>query len=308
VITQEILDKVSFVGDHSEEHASFFESPFHEFDWWDKCKKHFQMCFDNPDLYKLEEFKSWWLVHFIPIWGMHPGYRDQVFNLLKGIIEPFLSEISDDDRWRSALTHERDWYRDVDDITNNVNTGDIGGVKTELTIGMMTMHWVILNQFDIDPKDLDYIFEFGGGVGHIPKLVKKLGFCGKYCIFDLPELSVFQQFYNNFEITVINHPILIDSFLGGRGSNGLFYSTWALSEAPIDLRIKMESRFSSFRYCFILYQHRCMGVDNVEYFGEMCKRNPNFEWTKVNLYGYKIGDNDTGDENTYLVGVNKNYG
>ena len=36
----------------------------------------------------------------------------------------------------------------------NVNVGDISGVKTELTIGMMTMHWVILNQFGIDPKDL----------------------------------------------------------------------------------------------------------------------------------------------------------
>jgi hypothetical protein len=301
---------LSFVGDRGEEHTSFFETPYVPVEWWTKCRRYIQLCLDNLEVYRLDEFKSWWLIQYIPIWSMHPANKDNIYHLLKSVVEPFLEENGNIERWRSALIHEKDFYRDVDDATNNILAIDIGGVKSEITIAVMVMHWILLKQFGIDPKDLGFIFEFGGGVGHIPKLVKKLGFDGRYCIYDFPELSAIQQFYNNFGVTTINHTALINPFLNGGGSNGLFYSTWAFSECPVELRARIEPSFNYYKYCFILYQHKCGGVDNVKYFDDMCKRNTNFDWSKIQLEGYKIGDSSYGEGqiNTYLIGVNKNYG
>jgi hypothetical protein len=43
--------------------------------------------------------------------------------------------------------------------------------------------------------DLDFIFEFGGGYGNLYRLIHKLGFHGKYIIFDFPVFSALQKFY-----------------------------------------------------------------------------------------------------------------
>tara|TARA_Y100000034_G_scaffold127081_1_gene179314 strand:- start:102 stop:995 length:894 start_codon:yes stop_codon:yes gene_type:complete len=268
--------------------------------WWNECRIHLQRCLDNEN-YTLDEFKSWSIVQYIPIWSTNPSVKDVMFDFLRSNIEPFLGN-HDEERWKNVLIHERDFYRDVDDVTNNILLGDIGGVKSEITIGVHVLHWVILNQFGIDPKNLDFILEFGGGVGHIPKMVRKLGFRGKYGIFDFPEFSIIQQFYNNMEIVVINHLELIDLFLNN-GDSGLFYSTWGFSEAPLELRKRIEQNLSCYKYCFILYQDEFEGIDNVKYFNDFANRNFNFDWTSVGLDGYPNNEN-----NTYLIGVNRNYG
>ena len=289
---------LSFVGDFDEDHTSFFDE---DDTGWETRRRYFRNIYNNPDVYKLREFKSWWIVQYIPIWSINVLVKDVMFDFLRSNIEPFLGN-HDEERWKNVLTHERDFYRDVDDVTNNILLGDIGGVKSEITVGVHVLHWVILKQFGIDSKNLDFILEFGGGVGHIPKMVRKLGFHGKYGIFDFPELSIIQQFYNNMDIVVINNLELIDLFLND-GGNGLFYSTWGFSEAPLELRIRIEQNLSCYKYCCILYQDEAFGVDNVKYFDGFVDRNSNFTWTKVGLVGYPNYEN-----NTYLIGINENYG
>ncbi len=44
-------------------------------------------------------------------------------------------------------------------------------------------------------EQLDTIVEFGGGYGAMALLCKRMGFDGKYVIYDLPEFSLLQEYY-----------------------------------------------------------------------------------------------------------------
>ncbi|RKY23569.1 MAG: hypothetical protein DRP62_05665, partial [Planctomycetota bacterium] len=57
-------------------------------------------------------------------------------------------------------------------------------------------------------KGLPQIVEFGGGFGSMCKLIHKLGFKGRYIIFDLPELSAMQEYY--LKATGIKTEVKID--------------------------------------------------------------------------------------------------
>ena len=128
-------------------------------------------------------------------------------------------------------------------------------------------HWATLHKAGIRPQSLDYIFEFGGGVGHIPKLVKQLGFTGAYTIYDFPELSKIQSYYNANSIETISGHSSLEELDVPEGKS-LFYSTWAFSEAPQETRKAMEKHFRKFDTIFILYQRRHADIDNKEYFEE----------------------------------------
>ena len=101
------------------------------------------------------------------------------------------------------------------------------------------------------------------------------------------------------EIVVINYPELIDLFLGD-GGNGLFYSTWGFSEAPLDLRKRIEQNLLCYKYCCILYQDEFLDIDNVKYFDGFVTRNSDFDWTRVDFENYM-----NYEDNTYLLGVRK---
>jgi hypothetical protein len=302
MMIEQQIDRFKYIGCSNEEEYFLNEIGMGDEKDWEKIRLFFRFMYDKPDIYKLEEFKSWWLLHHIPIWSVHGETAKFVFPFLKSQIEPFLRKTSNEDRWRIALTHDKDFYYNADDVLDPIHLSEIGGIGSEITIAIHVLHWIILNQLSIDPKDLDFIVEFGGGVGHIPKLVKQLEFCGKYAIFDFPELAIIQQFYNNMKIEVMSHFSLLNLFLNNVSGNGLFYSTWGFSEFPLHLREKIEMELFLFKYCCILYQHDYKTIDNSKYFNDFMIRNTDFDWVKINLTGY-----DNNEDNTYLIGVNKNY-
>lgn len=107
-------------------------------------------------------------------------------------------------------------------------------------------------------KDLSTIVEFGGGYGAMCLLCRRLGFMGRYVIYDLPEFSLLQEWYlSQNEIEVEWNP--------KRDPKGvdLFMALYSLSEVPLTERAQHRIRANSYLF---LYSGNWEGWDNVMYF------------------------------------------
>lgn len=143
---------------------------------------------------------------------------------------------------------------------------------------------------------LDCVMEFGGGYGSMCRVFHKLGFHGRYIIFDLPLFSALQKFFlSTIGLTVLtpeqfvsNKPgILCISDMSVLNTviahedfkrESLFIATWSISEAPIKIRESIYPLASKFKLWLIAYQYRFGEVDNVDFFNTWKNRNTCYKW------------------------------
>ena len=143
---------------------------------------------------------------------------------------------------------------------------------------------------------LDFVMEFGGGYGSMCRVFHKLGFHGRYIIFDLPLFSALQKcFLSTIGLTVLtpeqfisNKPgILCISNLSELNAviaheefkrESLFIATWSISESPIKIRESIYPLASKFKSWLIAYQYRFGEVDNVNFFNSWKSRNTGYKW------------------------------
>jgi len=155
---------------------------------------------------------------------------------------------------------------------------------------------IILHAYHIDKferfagkaiSDFDVVVEFGGGYGGLCRLIHKLGFRGKYILFDLPQQTMLQNFYlkaakmpvvseddkNNshngiyFQFSLENFISHFQNIKSVARGNKLFIATWSLSECPISLRECVSSNIIDHcDYMLISFQERYKDIDNIEYF------------------------------------------
>ena len=140
------------------------------------------------------------------------------------------------------------------------------------------------------------VFEFGGGYGSMCGLIHKLGFSGRYIIFDLPSFSALQTYY----LSSIGLPVMPpESFTRAKRevlcisdlaelrtvlSNGagqelrMFISTWAVSETPIALRERILPLASNCDGFLIAYQDRFEQMDNLSFFREWADGLSHIRW------------------------------
>jgi hypothetical protein len=146
-------------------------------------------------------------------------------------------------------------------------------------------------------RDLDFVFEFGGGYGSMCRLFHSLGFRGKYVIYDLPPFAALQAYFleslglpvqGASEAATPRAGIACLSDLGSlraalgehvqAGNGALFLATWSVSESPVVVRsavLPLAARFGSF---LIAYQDRFGEVDNVEFFAGWRKTIGGVAW------------------------------
>lgn len=129
------------------------------------------------------------------------------------------------------------------------------------------------------------IFEFGGGYGSMCRLVHRLGFVGRYVIYDLPALTLLQQYYleqNGIEnvVSVCDFDVLPKLLYS---ENALFIATWSLSEAPFSIREEIFSLIRHFSSFIIAGQIQVREMDNVEYFYSWTERLPSVKWYRKRL-------------------------
>jgi hypothetical protein len=124
-------------------------------------------------------------------------------------------------------------------------------------------------------NEWDVIVEFGGGFGGFCRLAHKLGFRGRYIIFDLPPFTLLQRFYlsqsgalEKHDITLTSDWSELESFVASIApdAKAVFWATWSLSETPLHTRERVKPLVERIgNYC-LAYQGDYGDVDNVEYF------------------------------------------
>lgn len=115
-------------------------------------------------------------------------------------------------------------------------------------------------------NQLDTIVEFGGGYGAMALLCHRLGFSGKYVIYDLPEFSLLQEYY-------LSQFGLLDKVSWNPAKNpkpqdiDLYIGLYSLSEIPIEDRASGQHPLFAKSYLF-LYSGQWESYNNVEWFQE----------------------------------------
>lgn len=119
---------------------------------------------------------------------------------------------------------------------------------------------------------LENITEFGGGYGAMALLCWRLGFRGKYIIYDLPEFSLLQEWFLAQEgvENVSWNP-------KGRATADLLIALYSLSETPMELRDNFLEKVKAQSY-LILYSPTWEEYQNSAYFGKLIKENINLKW------------------------------
>ena len=117
--------------------------------------------------------------------------------------------------------------------------------------------------------DLDIVFEFGGGYGTMALLFYRLGFGGKYIMYDLPEMCLFQEwFLSQNGINVIHHSSLEE--MPALLKADMFIAIGSISETPMDFREKFFLRVPADNFIF-RYSRIWGKYDNGAYFENFTK-------------------------------------
>lgn len=144
-------------------------------------------------------------------------------------------------------------------------------------------------------SDHTMVVEFGGGYGNMPRLMSKLGYRGRYLIFDFSEFGALQHFYLNGvgmshgdlglwsreeckQCTVSDWSDLAEALKKVDLCESLFMATWSLSEAPFAIREPMLKAVEGVRSILIAFQSHFEDLANVDYFQEYQKGHPEYDW------------------------------
>ncbi|MBV8898436.1 MAG: hypothetical protein JO051_18110 [Acidobacteriaceae bacterium] len=149
-------------------------------------------------------------------------------------------------------------------------------------------------------RDFDLIVEFGGGYGEMRRIVDRLGFAGRYIIFDLPELNALQQFFFSTNavpstVTVSDVQAVAAVLESEAKSRKLFIATWSFDEIPLELRESWGGLLAGFDAFLIAYQTDFEGLDNQSFFEDWQRLFPRIVW--------KAYPNSQLKDSYYLFGV-----
>ena len=138
---------------------------------------------------------------------------------------------------------------------------------------------IIQGYLGIKLKNINSVFEFGGGYGCMARIFYRLNKKIRYDIFDTPIVSLIQYYYlkslklnvgykkNQFRL-LNNHKDLIN--MKDRKSN-LFIANWSLSEVPISFRKKFLHTIKCHEFFLISFQAYFENIDNLKYFKNVSK-------------------------------------
>ena len=123
----------------------------------------------------------------------------------------------------------------------------------------------------------DAVVEFGGGFGGLCRVMHRLGFRGRYLIYDLPSFTLLQHYYlgstgvldeAHGRVEATSDFGVLEAFVETLRPehHSAFWATWSLSETPIALRERIKPLVAHIgNYC-VGYQGRYGEVDNTDYF------------------------------------------
>jgi len=139
-------------------------------------------------------------------------------------------------------------------------------------------------------QDLSTIIEIGGGYGAMAMIVRRLGFTGRYVIFDLPEFNLLQKYYlSNVGIDDVEFQSQIDD----QTDYDLLIGLYSLNEMSLKVRKTIIDACPAKSY-LIAYGAGWGGEDNMGWALELMRRRGELwhNWNIPHLPNcwYLIGD------------------
>ena len=123
----------------------------------------------------------------------------------------------------------------------------------------------------------DSVIEFGGGFGSLCRLIHRLGFRGRYVIFDLPPFTLLQRYFlrsacilrdGDERISLTSDLDALERHVAELPPDAwsMFVACWSLSETPLAMRERIRPLVERIGRYAIAYQERYGEVDNVDFF------------------------------------------
>lgn len=139
---------------------------------------------------------------------------------------------------------------------------------------------ILVEYLKINLKDINYVFEFGGGYGCMARIFYKINKKINYLIFDTKLVNLLQYYYlkqnlMNVGFNKNNQFKLINKFKNlklQKKRNSLFIANWSLSEAPVIFRNKFLKHIQNYQYICIAFQEYFEEIDNKKYFYTLKKK------------------------------------
>ena len=140
-------------------------------------------------------------------------------------------------------------------------------------------------EFNINLKKIDKVFEFGAGYGCMARIFSKINKKISYICFDTPYVNLLQYYYlkqNNLNVGFkkTNNFILMSNLKKNKDylndlSNHLFIANWSLSETPIKFRKNFFRLIKKSNFILICFQEKFEGINNLNYFINLKKKLSN---------------------------------
>jgi hypothetical protein len=128
---------------------------------------------------------------------------------------------------------------------------------------MQLLYHLLISGWNVDTlKDISSIVEIGAGMGELTDITYKLGFDGKYSIFDFPELLNLQQYIH--KKVGLNNVEYISEFEKFPVAD-LGIATFSFTEMPIDQRDRIIDTMAKTKNWIIAYSNFIFGLDNDAY-------------------------------------------
>ena len=145
------------------------------------------------------------------------------------------------------------------------------------------MAHLLINEWTPESLEkLDTIVELGGGIGDMADIVYKLGFKGKYIIYDFTEVGAIQKWYHN-ELGHTN--IVHTSDVNDLCNADLMIGTWSFTEMPLELRDEIMLKIGETKNWLIAYSNQIFGIDNEKYIRDVfipqIEENRTIEYTDI---------------------------
>jgi hypothetical protein len=134
------------------------------------------------------------------------------------------------------------------------------------------------------------IIEFGGGYGSFCRLAWRLGFSGRYVIFDFPEFAALQRYFLRGVGVPLAKPgetngVHFTSDLNELAAEGrncdLFIGLWSISETPLEFRRRVLAAVGTASNVLIASQRQFGEVDNGPFFDRWTAEHPHLRWTEL---------------------------
>lgn len=142
-------------------------------------------------------------------------------------------------------------------------------VPTSMNRIQMFSHLAIAGLGHKEIESMNTIVEIGAGIGDMADIVSKLGFNGKYIIYDFEEVSLIQRWYHKqLGLTNVHYastPEQLAELLDGTDGPDLTVATWSLTEMPMDLRSQLVPILNNTKNWVVAYSKSIFGYDNQSY-------------------------------------------